>query len=148
MRKQISMIAAAALFTLGMYLFAADEITVNGLLKLSNGEMQLQRNIASQVIDQQSQSMSYTIQPVTTGTHQPLVVYGGVITNGITWFRNLTTNTTRYVEIGTQGASTNFIPVLRLHASDITITRMHPTNTIYLRATGGPVNLEAWINAN
>lgn len=130
----------------GVCVWAADEITITALLKVDNGEFALQRNVSNHKVDQAGTSMDYHIQVIGTGTHEEVTVIADVSSNGVAWIRNLTTNTDRYVELGAEGASTNFLPILRLYATEFQLVRFNPTNSLYAKASAGDVNLEVWIN--
>jgi len=140
----------ASVFLLGlMGVWAADEIRATAILKIANGEFDLTRSANNQTFDQTGTSMDYHIQSVGTAAQEQVTVISDVSSNGWAWFRNITTNTDRSVDVGAQvvnGASTNFVPFIRLLASEFCILRLHPTSNIWAKANVGAVNLEAWIN--
>jgi hypothetical protein len=142
----VGIIATAMLLgVLAIVAQAADEITVTSLLKVDNGEFTLERRIQNQKIDQTGSSMSYNIQTIGTGTHEQITIIADVATNGVSYFRNITTNTNTTVDIGTATGGV-FCAFIRLKATEIAIMRLHPTNNIYSRANGGAVQIEAWVN--
>lgn len=124
-------------------LYAADEIQQNCQLNVRNGDFELERKPGTINITQQNQGASDVIQSIGTGSHEAVTIAADITTNGIAWFRNLTTNTDYYVEIGVQDTGSTFIAFARLYTSEICFTRVHPTNTLYAKATGGAVNLRA-----
>jgi hypothetical protein len=147
-RNTIDIICACIAVLIGMLafaVFAADEISLTTFLKVNNGEFQLERRISNQKIDQANNSMSYNIQSIGTSTHEQISIIVDVVTNGISYFRNITTNTDRTVDIGRQGTSGVFYAFARLKATEVAVLRLHPTNTIFAKANGGAVQIEAWI---
>jgi len=126
-------------------IFGAGEITFTGLLKVENGEFSLQRNKNNLKIDQAGTSLDYHIQVIGTNA-EIIIVISDVSSNGVSWFRNLTTNAGFFVDIGVVDVNTNFIAFHRLEPTQIAIGTLHPTNDIYAQAASNSVNLEVMIN--
>ena len=144
--KHIATYIGTFLAATAITIFAADEISLTTLLKVDNGEFMLDRRISNQKIDQTGNSMSYNIQSIATNAHEQISIISDVATNGISYFKNLTTNTSRTVDIGLQDSNSVFIAFMRLKATEIGVCRLHPTNNIYAKANGGAVQIEAWVN--
>lgn len=124
--------------------WAADEIHVTCQLEVEKGVLQLERKPGTIDIDMTGDAISDIVQTITATSTDVVTVAAGVATNGVTWFRNLTTNTTRYVLIGryyTSGDVTNFFPFLKLNAEDVALVRLHPTNVVRAVSVGGDVSL-------
>jgi len=122
----------------------ADEIKVTAMLKVDNGNFALQRNVANQPYTQTNAASSYNIQNVGTSEQEQVSITSDVLTNGWTWLRNITTNANRYVDIGAQDVNTNFLAIMRIQAGEFGVFRLHPTNAVFARASGGEVKLEFW----
>jgi hypothetical protein len=140
--KRALCIALSALALAVLFTFAADEIKVKPQLTVDNGVYTLERKPGTIQIDQINPDASDITQTIGTGSETLVEVAAGVVTNGIYWFRNLTTNTTFYVHIGTV-SNAIFHPFLRLNAEEVSQGRLHETNDIYARAYGGSVSLRA-----
>jgi hypothetical protein len=128
---------------LAVVALATDEITSTAFLKLANGKVELQRSTGNSTFTQNGVGFSYHVQVVGTASHEAITVSSDVTTNGWAWFRNVTTNADRYVEIGVDAAGT-FLQVHRLYAGEYAQGPVHPTNTLYAKAFVGDVNLECW----
>jgi hypothetical protein len=114
---------------------AADEITIQATMRVSNGNFELTRSVGSLSIDQTGRAMSYGIQTITTNS-TTLVVGSDVTTGGYSWFRNVGTN-----------AVTVQVYML-LNPSDIALLPVASTNiTAYTSGTNSEATfLEYWIN--
>ena len=145
MRKHIGQILFAVMTFSVLVLYAENEISVTPQISVVNGIFELEQKSGSIDIDQDNIGASDVIMNVGTGTHELVTIAADIATNGWAWFRNVSTNEDRYVELGPEGASTNFIAVIRLETSEVCLTRLHPTNALYTKATGGAVNLRAII---
>lgn len=75
---------------------AADEITVNVLLDVQNGNFALRRQISNYKVTQAGTAADYGIQSVPINTTNNLNVFN-VATPGYVFLRNLSTNNTIYV---------------------------------------------------
>lgn len=132
-------------------LVASDEITVNGYINVLKGNFNLTRQVSSGKITMNGGNIDYHIQTIATADWSVVSVISDVKTNGYSWIRNLTTNTTRYVEIGYRYADanvTNYGAVLRFYAGEFGMCRF-TTNPIQAKAYGGgSVDLEVWINSD
>ena len=127
---------------------AVNEIQLTDQLNVEKGILQLQRKPGVINIDMNGDSISDIVQSIETGSTNLITVAADVGTNGVYWFRNLTTNTAFTIDIGTQrisGATTNFCAFLRLQAEELSNGRLHPTNLYYAVANGGTVNLRTII---
>ena len=144
--RRIYGIAAGLLLAGAAVVMAANEITINSYMRVINGNFDLTRNIQGLAISQGAQFSSYNVQAVVTGAVPTLVtITGGVTTNGMAFFRNLTTNTTRWVEIGVTDTNATFIPLMKLKAGEPSLSRIAAGTNVWALAYGGTVNLEAWI---
>jgi hypothetical protein len=121
---------------------AADEITATDFLKVDNGELDWQVSEANAKFDQAEAGMSIHVQAIGTGTHELITIPSDIGTNGWARFKNITTNTDRYVQIGIQDDDTNFYAFLELEATEFMKGPLHPTNAIYALAYVGTVNLK------
>lgn len=131
-------------------ILASDEITVNGYINVLKGNFNLTRQVSSAKITMNGNNVDYHIQTIATADWSVVSVISDVKTNGYSWIRNLTTNTTRYVEIGYRYADasvTNYGAVLRFNAGEFGLLRF-TTNPIQAKAYGGSVDLETWINSD
>ena len=140
---------AALLFAVAalcLSVWASDEIRVTCQLNVENGSFELERRPGTILIDQANQGASDVVQNIGTGTHEEVTIVSDITTNGWAWFRNITTNTDRYVEIGLVDTGSTFIAFARLESDEICFTRLHPTNAIYAKAYVGAVNLRAIVN--
>jgi len=123
--------------------FAADEITMSSLLKVKNGQFELQRNVASRQFDQTGRTASYIIQSFPTALTR-VSIASEISTNGFYWMNNLSTNPAAYIDIGvTNGAA--FLPLIRLKGGEFSSGRLYPTNAIWAMASEG-LSLEMWVN--
>ena len=154
-------LVVAAILALITVAYAANEITVTTYLRVNNGAFDQQKNVANLKIDQLGRSMTAQIQNIGTSEWEVVVIGTDVSTNGVGFFRNISTNTDRWVEIGTRAvftnadatAITNYVGFMRIRASEPALMRLDPTNAIYARAYGtnsidltAGVNLEYFIN--
>ena len=131
---------------------AADEITVTATLKAANGYFSLDRSVVGLKIDQTAGAgSSYNVQSIQSNAVELVAIAADVTTRGWSYFRNLTTNATDYVDLGpTNGVA--FLPVVRLYAGEIATFPAHPTTALWAKSgttstnvvTG--INLECWIN--
>ena len=118
-------------------LFAADEIQVTTKLYVQNGDFQLERDPGRVEIDQDNLGSDYHIQTIGTGSTEVVTVSADVTTNGWAWFRNVTTNEDRWVDIDV---------TIRMYAGEMALLRVHPTNEITAQAYTEEVKAEVWIN--
>ncbi len=132
-------------------LVASDEITLNAYMNVLKGNFDLTRQVTGGKITMNGNNIDYHIQTIPTSDWSVVTVIADVKTNGYSWIRNLTTNATRYVEIGYRYADasvTNYGAVLRFYAGEFGMARF-TTNPIQARAYGGgSVDLEVWINSD
>ena len=136
MRRIIEAVIVAALLVGVAY--AADEIKMDDQLTANKGNFSLERKPGRISIDMVGLGASDITMNIATGAHTLLTVTLPTGTNGVSWIRNLSTNEAWYLEIGPEvGAA--FIPVMRLNANELWTGRIHPTNAIYGRATGGTI---------
>lgn len=130
---------------------AEGEIIINSYMKVDKDDYDQLINVQGYTTDMLGDSMAQGIQAIQTNTHEQIIIPADVATNGYSWFRNVTTNRDRWVDLGVQDASTNFIAMIRLNGSDIAgPLPLHPTNNIYARGgstTSGVsgINLQFWI---
>ena len=125
-----------------LVVWAADEIRVTPELQLANGLLKLTRDPGTITLDQRGEDASDLTQTFSTDATSAVVVAAGVATNGICWFRNLTTNEDRYIDLGTLiVATSNWQPTIRLRAQEVFVGRLHPTNALYGLPTGGDVKV-------
>jgi len=148
-------ILTAALALAAIAVMAADEVTVTQILRVRNGDYDQSKNISQFRADQIGRSMTAQIQSIQTGAWEQVTIGADVSTNGWSYFRNITTNTDRWIELACKFASTNdtgYVAIVRLDASYPAMFNMHPTNTLWARAYGTNgisitgVNLEYWVN--
>ena len=133
--------------------WAADEITVTSYLSIKNSTFEYVKNVNQLRRTQTNLGSSMAVQSIMTNAPGELVVINSdVATNGYAFFRNVTTNTDRCVDIGPYGGATYTNAIIRLEAGDVALLRLHPTKALWARAirlsgsesiTG--VNLENWI---
>ena len=130
--------------------FAADEITITTYLAVKNGAFEYMKNISQLRRDQATLGSSMNVQSIQTNAAELIVIAADVATNGYSFFRNVTTNTDRVIDVGI--TDTNFTAMMRLEAGDVALLRLHPTEALYAQAvrvsgtnaiTG--VDLENWI---
>ena len=135
--------------------WAADEITVTTLLRVSNGDYDQTKNVSQFMADQSGRSMTAQIQSIGTGSWEQITIGADVSSNGYAFFRNITTNTDRFIDLATvfrHTSTTGFVALARLQASTPMVLNLHPTNAIFARAFGTNdavitgVNLEYWVN--
>ena len=131
---------------------AADEITLTTRLQVNNDYYQMTRQVNASKIDQKGDSMSAGIQSIQTGAwEQILLASPDVSSNGYAFFRCTTTNTDRWIDVGSK-IGANYNATMRFYAGDFAVLRLHPTNLLYATAgsshTGvvSGVNLEFWNN--
>ena len=96
----------------------ADEITISGSLKVSNGLLTSSRSVTRLQANQAAQVSREGVQSI--GTTYEAIDLGDVATAGYVYIRNI--DTTNYVEIGTE-ASSAFAPVIRLLAGEAALFR-------------------------
>lgn len=111
--------------------YASDEGIVTVLLKFKNGNLQFQRNVSNFKFDQTGNSLDWHVQNIGTNAHEVITISVDVATNGYSFWRNDTTNANYYVDVGVQGATTNFIAFMRLEPGYIAVLPLHPTNLLY-----------------
>jgi len=138
--EKLILVSLAGLCAGLLSLYAADEVKVTCQLDVTKGKLELERKPGRIEIDMAGDSISDIVQTITATSTDLVVVAAGVATNGVTWFRNLTTNTTWYVDIGRMDG-TSWYPFMRLAAEEVSVGRLHPTNAIYAVSTGGNVLL-------
>ena len=148
MKKTLCVLTVAAIAAAALW--AADEITVTTYLKVDNGTFEYTKNVNQLRRDQANLGSSMNVQSIQTNAAELLVVAADVTPYGYGFFRNVTTNTDRVIDIGP--TDTNFTPVIRLEAGDVALLRLHPTEPLYAQAvrtsgtqTVAGVNLEHWI---
>jgi hypothetical protein len=160
--KRIAWIAGL-LGLVGIIVLAEDEITLNEYMAVANGAFNLTRNVNQYKVTQLGNSSDYHIQSVQSNAYEQITVVSDVATNGYAFFRMLTTNLARYIDIGPRaldatytngpGATyTNFMPFMRLYGSDVATLPLHPTSAIYAQGGTTETNqvpnyeLEVWVN--
>lgn len=112
----------------------SDEITINLLLDVANGNFALRRQVSNYKVTQAGTAADYGIQSVAVGVTNVLAV-SHVATPGYIFLRNLSTNNSIYVTC-----------VIMLRSNDVAVLPVASTNmTAY--CTAGTNNLEYWINA-
>jgi len=146
MKRTITIAACVAL--IGAALYAANEITVNATLKVDNGGFSSDRNVSALRITQNAQGSSHVIQEIATNAAVAVTVASDVTAKGLTFCRNITTNSTRYVVLGPVDASTNLVPFVRLNASEVACFRLQTNATVYALAYIGACRLEFWTLQN
>ena len=122
-----------------------DAITVTVELQVANDEIEIVRKPGRASIDMLGDSISDIIQTFPTGVVTQITIADGIATNGVTYFRNTTTNTDRFIDIGPVDANTNLLAFGRISATERYILRLHPTNLIFATAFGGSVNLRTCV---
>lgn len=120
-------------------------ITVTVELQVANDEIEIVRKPGRASIDMNGDSISDIIQTFPTGVVTQITIAAGVTSNGVTYFRNTTTNTDRFIDIGPVDSSTNLLAFGRIPATERYILRLHPTNLIFATAFGGSVNLRTCV---
>lgn len=105
----------------------ANEITVSGRLKVSNGSLSFERNISTLAVDQSAVG-GPTPGYMTIGTSEESTMMSELGTLGWVMMQNL--DTTNYVE---WGFSTGVYGG-RMEAGEFALFRLNPSTTLYLRA--------------
>jgi hypothetical protein len=114
--------------------YAADEITINLLLDVQNGNFALRRQVSNYKVTQSGTAADYGIQSVPINVTNVLAV-SHVSTPGYVFLRNLSTANDIYVTC-----------IIKLGTNDVALVPVSTTNmTAY--CTAGTNNLEYWINA-
>jgi len=128
----------AVLLTLGILgARAADEITIDLFFQLDNDDLDFQETITGYTVDQRFAGLASGVQSIQTGAWEQIVIPVDVSSNGYAFFRTTTTNSWRYVDIGTHRVGsgyTNSTAFVRLWGSEMSLVRLHPTNAIYARS--------------
>ena len=125
----------------------ASDITANLTLKVDKGYLSTQKSVSlSAGITNSAPNVAGGSATISTNTVGTALSLGSVVTNGWAWFRNLAQ--TNYVELGVQDVNTNFLPLIRLTAGDVAVTRMAPGVVPYARANTESVVLEYLIFDN
>lgn len=121
-------------FLASLACFASDEITINCLLDVANGNFALRRQVSNYKVSQSGTAVDYGVQSVAINTTNVLAV-SHVATPGYVWLRNLSTQNSVYVTC-----------IIHLRTNDVALVPVASTNmTAY--CTAGTNNLEYWINA-
>lgn len=126
--------------------WAASEITANLTLKVTKGSLDVTRTAAQTLnVTANAPNVAGFTQLVNTNTAGTALTLGDVSTNGVAWFRNLSTN--NYIEIGVQTTGV-FYPLMRLNYGEAWTTRLAQGVTPYARANTADVVLEKLIFDN
>lgn len=113
---------------------ASDEITINLLLDVVNGDFSLRRQVSNYKVTQTTSAADYGIQSVAVGATNNLNI-ANVSTPHYVFLRNLDATNDIYVTC-----------VVKLQAGDAAILPVSTTNmTTY--STAGTNKLEYWVNA-
>lgn len=132
----IILVAIISLSVIGLWTClapAANEISINAFLKVANGDFTLQRNVQNLQRDQIGRSMTYGIQNITTATN-PLTIGTDVGIGGYSFFRNIGTQSTVFVQVD-----------FMLKPGDLAIVRVASTNILTF-TTNGTTDFEYWVN--
>jgi len=119
-------------------LAGTNAISRNVTITLDNEELDHQEIISAYVVDQLKQGLASGVQNVQTGAYEVITLPADLTTNGVAFFRNVSTNRLDYIDVGNltvSGAVTNFTGFMRLYGGDPACVGLHPTNSIY--AQGG-----------
>jgi hypothetical protein len=113
---------------------AANEVTVNTLLRIKNGAYDVQRTV--NMLD--SQATSSADQGIMNATPVATAIpISNVVTPKWSYIRNLSTNTAQYIDVTC---------TIRLYGNDVAVMPIGNTN-IQATAQAGTTNkLEYWIN--
>ena len=144
-KKAVLMTLIANILAAGL-IFAAQEITQNFTLKVMKGNLNFQKavNVTPTLTAANPNVAGGTIL-VSTAPTGTLVSVGYVVTNGVAWFGNLSTN--NFVELGVQVSGT-FYPLVRLNAGESYPMRIAQGVTPFLRADTASVVTEFYIFDN
>jgi hypothetical protein len=135
MRKY--MIGIWAVMLVAVSVFAANEITANMTLKVTKGYLDITRTQASTfTLTNASPNVAGMTQLIPTNTVGTALTLGNVAVNGVAWFKNLGTNASCFIEIGTQDGSSVFWPLVRLQVGEAWPIRLAIGAAPYARAGG------------
>jgi hypothetical protein len=130
--KRICSIALVSVLVAGT-VFAAGEIIANFTLLVKKGSLDITRTVAQTLtLTAANPNVAGMTQSINTNTVGTALTLGDVSTNGVCWFRNL--DAANYVEIGVRDVNTNFLPLVRLNASEAWPFRMAKGIVPYARA--------------
>lgn len=118
----------------------ANEITVTGSLKLTNGNDSLSKTFSFNA--DQSAVGGPSPGTLSIGTTHEAVATTDVTNKGWAFFKNL--DTVNFVDIGVDVAAT-FYPVLRLEPGESTVVRLSPAVALYAKADTAACRLESQI---
>jgi len=144
MKKTISILATLTILT--SLAWAANEISIQTLLKVSKDAVQLQRTSGTLLVDMTGSKYSTFVITLTT-TNQ-FLTKGNVGDSGWCYMRNLETNTAAVANISMDGGTTTSM-VLR--ASEPALFRLAPgalVTNFTGSATTGTVNFEITVVEN
>lgn len=129
-RRTLALLFSALAIAAGAW--AAGEITANFSLEVKKGSLNVSRS-ANQTLDLQAANpnVSGFTQLIPTNYAGTGIDLGSVVTNGVAWFRNLSTRT-NYIDIGVSSNST-FLPLLRLMPGEAWPFRVAPGASPYAR---------------
>jgi hypothetical protein len=132
--KKIAAIFAALLVTAGA-LRAEDEIVANVAFKVTDGFIDIQRAFNDRFdVTNAAPNLAGGTVSVGTNTHQ-LLDFGNVSVIGWTFVRSLdATGVCNRVQIGVQGASTNFLPLIELKAGEYGLFRLARGVSVYAQS--------------
>lgn len=125
-------------------------VSIDLFLRVENGNFDYTRSVSGFQVNQVGTSSDLHVQEIGTNTHELITIVSDVSTNGYSFFRNITTNANRYIDVGVQDTNSTFIPFMRLLPNEPAILPLHITNSIYAignsNTNGGLANLEFWVN--
>jgi len=131
-----------ALSLCGVGLWAADEIALDCSLLVSKDYLEVERKPGTIDISMAGDSISDIVQAFTVTDTNLVTIAAGVSTYGVFWFRNVTTNVDRYINIGySPDAGTNFYPFIKLLSQEVATGRLSPNVLLYAHAVSNTVNL-------
>lgn len=148
--KKIIVLAAAAFLMLGDFLAMADnEITVQAVLGVSKGYLEITRAASDQfALTATAPAAATGVLLIQTNTAEQISV-GDITTAGWAFMKNVSVSNGNNVTLGPVDASTNFLPFLKLLPNEAGVFRLG-TNGVWAVSTGTNANaqLEVFILDN
>lgn len=142
MKRGIWILAATAIMCAVVCVFAADEITLDCQLLVQKDYLEVDRKPGAIAITMNGDAISDIVQSFTTTATNAVTIAADVSTYGVVWFRNVTTNVDRYINIGySPDAGTNFYPFIKLLSQEVATGRLSPNVALYAHAVTNTVNL-------
>jgi hypothetical protein len=119
--------------------WAADEITVSASLRVNNGDLAVQKDSGGSRYTQTTKGHVGGVQIIGTNACEALPLTD-LTAAGWCYMRNLDTNNP--VEVGVVDVNTNFLPLLKVKATEFALFRLVPGVTPYALATNANVRLD------